>query len=269
MKTRARLMLTAAIAAAGLAVTALPATAAPQSRDAVAERTISAHTGASATKLDRSSTIHGYRVNPATTGGKQLTTYAQNRKDGLAVIAVLDHGQSRADFTGLVRAGERAESSMNGGLVILRGKTIVAAVEAPWATDAAGKSLPTSYTVKGNHIVQDVDTTGAAFPVVADPHISFGWHYVNVEYLQYTWSETWKVQLAIGKVALVAALACSASGPAVPFCAYYAGYFYNNIKSTTDAAIAHKKCLKIRMPLVPNMLTLGLAYDSYYVTCTS
>lgn len=48
-------------------------------------------------------------------------------------------------------------------------------ISAPWATDAHGKSLPTSYSVSGNVITQHVSTAGAAFPVVADPHYTWGW----------------------------------------------------------------------------------------------
>lgn len=42
-------------------------------------------------------------------------------------------------------------------------------IGAPWAVDAAGMSLPTSYEVQGSTLIQRVDTAGAIFPVVADP----------------------------------------------------------------------------------------------------
>jgi hypothetical protein len=45
----------------------------------------------------------------------------------------------------------------------------LAVVAAPWAIDAAGQSLPTSYTVTSDGIEQVVDTTDAVYPVVADP----------------------------------------------------------------------------------------------------
>jgi hypothetical protein len=40
--------------------------------------------------------------------------------------------------------------------------------------DADGTSLPTSYEVLGESLVQHVDTTGATYPVVADPNLTFG-----------------------------------------------------------------------------------------------
>lgn len=47
----------------------------------------------------------------------------------------------------------------------------VASLAAPWAVDANGKSLPTSYEVSGNVVRQIINTEGAAFPIVADPDL--------------------------------------------------------------------------------------------------
>jgi hypothetical protein len=69
-----------------------------------------------------------------------------------------------------------AVSTNGGGLSIKLGDRLrVGAVDAPWAKDANGKSLPTHYQVQGQTIRQVVDFTGAAFPVVADPKITYGW----------------------------------------------------------------------------------------------
>ncbi len=60
-----------------------------------------------------------------------------------------------------------------GGLVILRSDGFpVAAVERPWAMDASGQSLPTEFSVDGDTVHQRVDTSGADFPVVADPAVT-------------------------------------------------------------------------------------------------
>lgn len=48
-------------------------------------------------------------------------------------------------------------------------------ISAPWAYDAKGRALPTRYSVDGDTVTQHVDTRGAAFPVVADPHYTWGW----------------------------------------------------------------------------------------------
>lgn len=49
------------------------------------------------------------------------------------------------------------------------GEVVVASFQPAWAIDATGMLLPTNYEVVGNTLTQVVDTTGASFPVVADP----------------------------------------------------------------------------------------------------
>ncbi|MET9646265.1 hypothetical protein [Streptomyces syringium] len=51
----------------------------------------------------------------------------------------------------------------------------VGAIEAPWAKDAHGKPVATSYKLDGNQLIQQVETNkDTAFPVVADPKITWG-----------------------------------------------------------------------------------------------
>jgi len=47
----------------------------------------------------------------------------------------------------------------------------------PWAKDANGKQLKTHYTLRGNTITQDIDTSGAEYPITADPFFTnnCGW----------------------------------------------------------------------------------------------
>lgn len=51
---------------------------------------------------------------------------------------------------------------------------IVTVLSAPWAKDAEGRDLATSYSVEGDTVVQTVDVTDASFPVVADPTWTVG-----------------------------------------------------------------------------------------------
>jgi|GEM_PF-4650327 len=53
--------------------------------------------------------------------------------------------------------------------VLEPGEVVVASFQPAWAIDATGMLLPTNYEVSGNTLTQVVDTTGATFPVVADP----------------------------------------------------------------------------------------------------
>ncbi|MGC9670940.1 hypothetical protein ACNTMW_30885 [Planosporangium sp. 12N6] len=58
---------------------------------------------------------------------------------------------------------------------------ITGMIEAPWAKDATGRDLPTNYQVDGSTLVQHTDVTGATFPVVTDPKLSYGWNiYLNM-----------------------------------------------------------------------------------------
>lgn len=58
---------------------------------------------------------------------------------------------------------------------------VVGQIAAPWAKDATGRSLPTTYTLDGTTLVQQTDTTGAKFPVVADPKLTYGFGiYINL-----------------------------------------------------------------------------------------
>lgn len=55
----------------------------------------------------------------------------------------------------------------------------IASIRAPWAKDARGNDVPTSYRLEGDTLVQRVDFTAAtAFPVVADPWWNpFSWNW--------------------------------------------------------------------------------------------
>lgn len=65
------------------------------------------------------------------------------------------------------------QSGHGGGLAITtsNGSTVVGTIDAPWAKDATGRQLATSFSVEGNYVTQHVDTTGAAYPIVADPDV--------------------------------------------------------------------------------------------------
>jgi len=47
-------------------------------------------------------------------------------------------------------------------------------IDAPWAVDAHGRSIPTQFSLDGHTLTQTIDPQGAAFPVVVDPLVTFG-----------------------------------------------------------------------------------------------
>jgi hypothetical protein len=128
---------------------------------------ITAKTGAAASALQAARQTHGFQVQQAESNGKRIKTYVQDRSDGFAVIARMDKA-GPVRFENLLKPGQRFEPAQGGGLVILEGDNVVASVDAPWASDATGRSLTTSYQIDGSTIVQAVDTAGATFPVLAD-----------------------------------------------------------------------------------------------------
>ena len=73
-----------------------------------------------------------------------------------------------------------------GALVLDSFGEVVATIDAPWARDAGGKSVPTYYAVSGDSLVQVVaHGPGDTYPIVADPKISLGW----AIYVKYSKSE--------------------------------------------------------------------------------
>jgi hypothetical protein len=225
-------------------------------------------TGATGQDLRGPIRVAGLTVSPATDAGRTLRTLVQHRTDRVTIAAVLRPGQHAARFALDLPAGQRLEPAADGGLAVVSGHRVVGLIDAPWAVDARGRALATRYQVHGTTIVQDVDTRGASFPVVADPTIRTGFHIVPVFYVQYTWTETWWVKNHLPEGAISWALLCSRTGEAAPFCAFYGGIFGSRISSATNAAIAHHRCLKMRVPAT--MGAVGLpAFAAYYVTCTS
>ncbi|MFI5933178.1 hypothetical protein [Actinoplanes sp. NPDC051494] len=72
-------------------------------------------------------------------------------------------------------AGVQLTALPDGGYVMLdaAGQS-VGRIDSPWAKDATSKDLSTRYTLAGNVLTPTTNTTGATFPVVADPKVSLG-----------------------------------------------------------------------------------------------
>ncbi|MFI9561009.1 hypothetical protein [Nonomuraea endophytica] len=57
----------------------------------------------------------------------------------------------------------------DGTVLIYNNDFYLAEIDLPWAKDANGNAVPTSYRVEGMTLIQTVSHAGAAYPVVADP----------------------------------------------------------------------------------------------------
>jgi hypothetical protein len=59
--------------------------------------------------------------------------------------------------------------------------TVVGRIDAPWATDADGNAVPTSFRMDGDTLIQRVEFTAeSAFPVVADPSVIWKWGFIPI-----------------------------------------------------------------------------------------
>ncbi|MGN9844983.1 hypothetical protein ACTMTI_43360 [Nonomuraea sp. H19] len=57
----------------------------------------------------------------------------------------------------------------DGTVLIYQDDFYIGEIDLPWAKDANGNAVPTSYRVEGMTLIQTVNHAGAAYPVVADP----------------------------------------------------------------------------------------------------
>lgn len=79
---------------------------------------------------------------------------------------------------------------------------MVGSIAAPWAVDASGNAVPTSFEVAGNTVTQVVEHAGAVYPVTADPLFTFGRSiYVNITGAQAIGVKNLFTAVAIGGVA--------------------------------------------------------------------
>lgn len=207
--------------------------------------------------------------------GTVLETYAQRDAKASRVMAVLpDASQTSANFALTIPAGAKVEKHDDGTVVIAREfkvgiqdyLEVYATIEAPWAVDAAGTSLPTSYTVNGNVLTQNVDTAGATFPVVADPTTAvFGWYLGPVVYITFSRADTLWIHFNIWQAPVASTVMCAVfGGYAAIGCGIAFIYSIHAIDvQATYANSVYHRCLKIRTPYIIPPTTLPYVYTVY------
>ena len=108
---------------------------------------------------------------------EQTATAVQITTDGVRQIVLLTDPEASSTFEVPFTLPEGASMNRNssGGYdiaVTVDGVTaLIAEIQAPWAKDANGKSLSTSYSLKNDTITQTVTTSNAVFPITADPSL--------------------------------------------------------------------------------------------------
>jgi hypothetical protein len=171
-------------------ISASPAMAGEQS----VQQIIRNKTGAAAALMTTPQKAGSASIGVGHSAAKALESYSQTpdakTKRVLAVIADASQSTVTYSVTGAANAQVKLHADGSVDLVMDQapfgppptskfGTTWTAEnvirIQTPWAVDAAGKDLPTSYTFAGGVLTQKVDTTGASFPVVADPTYTTGY----------------------------------------------------------------------------------------------
>lgn len=189
------------------------------------------------------------------------TTVPVVQRDGTVQINTVISGAAspkRFDYPISVPAGHTLRLEASGAVSIGDGNgSLSALIAAAWAKDANGDSVPTHYEVQGNTLTQVVDFTAAtAFPVVADPSVSWLWWGRTVKY---TKSETKQVASFASNAQMFSYL-CLAGGLAGAACTTVANLGLQIVKNAATNASRAGRCLQLNIPHVGP----GLLYD---VTC--
>ena len=108
------------------------------------------------------------------------STAAVVKDDGSLVIAtVIDSSDAPDRYTYAIEGapGSSLQAQPNGSVFLLDAAkaNILGGFLPPWARDAAGNDVPTTYEVSGNELTQTVDLSSPniVFPVVADPQAGY------------------------------------------------------------------------------------------------
>ncbi|MFF4283288.1 hypothetical protein ACFY0Z_31470 [Streptomyces kronopolitis] len=190
---------------------------------------------------------------------KQTEAAVQSVQDGVRMMTVIKGPDAPKDtrYTLNLPAGTHLEEAspsydadsarpeddsdvpMTGYVIVGADDAVLGEIEAPWAKDANGKSVPTHYTLDGNQLTQTVDHAGAAYPVVADPTVSLGWWI----YVRWSRGEVKSVQHKIGGGVAAATAVCQVVPNSVTknACLALSGYTLVHL-GTVFVRAAKKKC---------------------------
>lgn len=112
-------------------------------------------------------------------GSTGVTTEVLALADGrVSIQATLAGPQSPDSFRYELGDGQVPHLRPDGGIDLVSSATgsVIGAIDPPWAFDADGRAVPTSYSIDGSTVVQTVKAPDdATYPVVADP--TFGHTY--------------------------------------------------------------------------------------------
>ena len=114
---------------------------------------------------------HGTVVYPDADGSSALAVQ-RTTEGGVRALAVIANASAPREYRyGLdLPEGAILQQQQDGSVTVLKDGEALGAFQAPWAKDANGAAVPTSYRIQDGALVQTVAfDAGTAFPVVADP----------------------------------------------------------------------------------------------------
>lgn len=283
MKT-ARILLTCAALAASSVLLASPAAAAEDAAAAEAASAVAEVTGASASvdgapeRLQDGIAIGGnggLRVHLGdgkaaarkvlsgravyANSDREASSVVQSSGDATQILTVIDGANAPSSYTFRfdLPAGARLAPTAGGRVEIQFGDVTVGEVDAPWAVDAEGKPVATNYEVQGDTLIQHVAHDGAAYPVTADPRVTFG----RYAYVTFNRSETTNLAGYSSFAALVnAACAMIPVAPGRAACIVITGATAISVGNTfKNAARQSGKCAQMRFLYFPPPIWGGFA----------
>lgn len=209
-----------------------------------------------------------------TTKSRNTTTVGSTLKDTSLAIQKDETGATRimsiATSAAAPRdvryrfAGATLNQQTDGTIIIQKNGELAGYIAAPWALDANGAQVPTSYIVKGDTVIQRTYfDSRTVFPVVSDPSVSGClWGFLPALCIKYSRTETARINTAatVGIGTATSAL-CDKLPKAykIACTALVAARFYDMV-SKVNQAQSQRRCLlmKFPYPILPG-------YVTYYV----
>lgn len=205
-----------------------------------------------------------------TVGGATISTYATN--DGTQTLIEIPSASAAREYRFPLDIPEGGESVLraDGSVAIFDASgNSLGGFYAPWAVDADGNDVPTSYRLSGQTLIQTVDTRKVtAFPVLADPQRGTAWWGV---WFRYSKAETKKIANALKnsnsyvvKDMLTAACGLVPGWTAGACAIIVQAKWYLTMQPAIDAA-AKGKCIILNIPYFFG----GATMNTSIVKCTS
>jgi hypothetical protein len=200
--------------------------------------------------------------------GNGSSTVPLVKDDGaVQILTTIEHAGAPTDYKYEfdLADGDSLVLSADGGAEIRDADGLLhTTIDAPWALDANGDSVPTHYTVDGATLTQVVDLAATtAFPVVADPTISFGW----AIYVRYSKSDVRTVTTGLGGAindkAKFGFILCGKipHWAAKAGCALLGTSLHSSIYNTFKYAKDHNQCVEVQLAYISYLPVVWKSYS--------